>query len=211
MQHFCLFFSFNLSTSWKYHVHDRTRFTYDRQSAFVHYSEQIYTKQFIGSHLAVACRGTTRLNCKFSSLQCWNRLLVRDTCSQTWKFFREARGPLSSSLISNQVHRGPMNNPSDISPTLNRRTSARMDVVTHRSAVLSCYFVIIFSARLPLEFGLRARDQRIYKSKFGDSSIFCTLTMCGLYARFKAIVWKFNNNRKYNNNSICSINLYWNN
>lgn len=73
----------------------------------------------------------------------------------TWKFFREARGSLSSSLISNQVHRGPMNNPGDISPTLNRHTSARMDVVTHRSAAFSRYFVIIFSARLPLEFGLQ--------------------------------------------------------
>lgn len=113
--------------------------------------------------------------------RCWNRLLIRDTCSQTWKFFREARGSLSSLLISNQVHRGPMNNPDDISPTLNRHTSARMDVVTHRSTVLSRYFVIIFSARLPLEFGLQlettARHHRSYKSKFGDSSFLCTLTL----------------------------------
>jgi len=42
-------FFFNLSMSRKYHIHDRAGFTYDRQSAFVHYSEQIYTKRLIGS------------------------------------------------------------------------------------------------------------------------------------------------------------------
>lgn len=167
-------FSFNLSTSWKYHVHDRARFTYDRQSAFVHYSKQIYTKQLIGSRWLVA-NDKTELQILFSH-QCWNRLPVRDTCSQTWKFFREARGPLSSSLISNQVHRGPMNNPGDISPTLNRRTSARMDVVTHRSAVFSRYFVIIFSARLPLEFGLRATSAFINPNL--ETRVFCIPTLC---------------------------------
>jgi len=63
-------FFFNLSTSRKYHVHDRARFTYDRQSAFVHYSEQIYTKRLIGSRRS-GCVGNdkTELQILFSRLK----------------------------------------------------------------------------------------------------------------------------------------------
>lgn len=52
-------------------------------------------------------------------------------------------------LISNQVHYEPMNNPDDISPTLNRRSSARILDVIHRLLIYSLVtFAIIF-------FGLR--------------------------------------------------------
>lgn len=76
--------------------------------------------------------GKTRLRVLLSR-RCRNRLpCTRHLLSDLKILSREARGSLSSSLISNQAHREPMNNPDDISPTLNRHTSGRIVVVIHR-------------------------------------------------------------------------------
>lgn len=145
--------------SGKYHAITRDLLTIISPLSYVTLDKFIRSGLYsIASHTAV-CGERPRPDCAPSSLFAGveTGCRVRDTCSQTWKFFREARGSLSSSLISNQAHREPMNNPDDISPTLNRRTSGR--IVCRYSPVLPLlfprYFVIIFSAKLPLEFGLR--------------------------------------------------------
>lgn len=166
----------------KYHIRDQARFTYHRFT--VHFRTLLWTNLY-----EAACWGwQDQTACSLSSML--KQVVVRDTCSQTWKFFREAWGSLSSSLISNQAYREPMNNPDDISPALNRHTSARIVVVTHRplASVLSLlcnYFLSETTA------GIWPSIRGHHACQFEDLSLLheaSTYILHRLYVNFKTIV-----------------------